>query len=216
MRVFVLAGSLLLGAWWTTPDTVRAAEASRLVLVAPFENLSGVQALARDWAAPGADSVPPKRSSPIDRYAETPRAVLEEMLRKFPGVRVVDPQLVDAALLDPGFSRLDSLEKARKLGTKAGAQTIVTGTVLDVRNTSGRVVDDGEVMEKAEASVSIRVQIIDAAGGSITFSKVVRGSQTFPPAAFAGIQNGDVARAVVRAVLEKLSGDEQFNKCIWP
>jgi len=215
-RAFVLAGSLLLGAWWATPDAVRAVEPGRLVLVAPFENSSGVQAVAQDLAATGNDPTRAKRYVSIDRYAEAPRAVLEEMLRKFPGVWVVDHQRVDMALLDRGFARLGGLEKARKLGTTLGAQTVVTGTILDVRNTSARVVDDGEVMEKAEASASIRVQIIEVAGGSITFSKVVKGSQTFPPAGFGGIQNGGVARAVVQAVLEKLSDDEEFRKHLRP
>jgi len=212
LRAFLPAALCLFGAWLTAAGAPPAV----LVAIVPFENRSGVEAMVQNSTAPGNDAAHPKKSSLVDEYTASSRDALEGLLREIPGIQVADPRRVDAALAGPGFAPPISPDNAAKLGALLGARTVVTGAILDVRNSSGRIIDEGEVIEKSEVHAEVRVQIIDVAGGSVIFTKILKVSRTFPPGNFGGLQNPGVARTVVRTALEALSADEQFRMKLRP
>jgi hypothetical protein len=195
----------------------RAAGQPIVVLVAPFENLSGVQAMTTYEVATGNDPDRPKRSFQIDRYTEAPRAILEDILLKFDGVKVVERQRVDSLLLESEFGRLSGLvdqEKAAKLGKMLGAKFIIMGTILDVRAQKKSFSGYGVATQNTQVSCGVRVRVMDIASGSVTISKIVRGSESFMTSQFGGTSDSDVAYSVIEAALNQLKEDDEFKTAI--
>lgn len=198
-------------------NTGHAAAQPIVVLVAPFENLSGVQAMTTYEVATGNVPDRPKRSFQIDRYTEAPRAICEDILLKFDGVKVVERQRVDAMLLESEFGRLSGLvdqEKAAKLGKMLGAKFIIMGTILDVRAQKKSFSGYGVATQNTQVSCAVRVRVMDIASGSVSISKIVRGSESFMTSQFGGTSDSDVAYSVIEAALNQLKDDDEFKTAI--
>jgi curli biogenesis system outer membrane secretion channel CsgG len=188
-----------------------------VVLVAPFENMSKVRSMIEYEVGTSSDPKNPKRTFPVDRYSEAPRAILEDILQGIDNVSAVERTRLDALLLESEFGRLSGLvdsEKAAKLGKMLGAKAVVMGTIMDVstekKSFSGYAIETRTTLVKC----SLRVRIIDIETSRVTLSKTLRGSVSYSSSSFGGVENSDVAYGVIESTLEQLRDDEQFKAAV--
>jgi hypothetical protein len=186
----------------------------KTVLVPPFENLSTAKSMVTYEVATSSDPNNPKRSFRVDRYTEAPRAVLEDILGSIEGVKIVERQRLDAILLESEFGRLSGLvdpEKAVKLGKLLGADSIIMGSILDVRSTTRDFSGYGIRTRNVQVQSSLRIRVVDIATGKVTYSQIARGGSTYAASNFGGVSDSDVAYAVIEGALEQLRTDQTFK-----
>lgn len=213
----VVACALLTGsAMHTGMEAGQRIPAKRVVLVAPFENLSTAKCMVVYEVATGSDPNNPKRSFRVDRYSEAPRGILEDIIGQVEGVSVVERQRIDTILLESEFGRLSGLvdpEKAVQLGKLLGANAIVMGSILDVRTTTRTFSGYAISTRNTAVKCSIRIRIIDIATGSV-FSTITRGTAVYQASSFGGVNDSDVAYGVIESALETLRDNDAFKATI--
>lgn len=195
------------------PETPPRPTKTLTVLVVPVENLSQARSMITYKVATNPDPNAPKRSFRVDRYSEAPRAILEDILGASPRIRIVERQRVDAILLESEFGRLSGLvdpEKAMSMGRLIGADAIVMGTILDVRSSLKGFSGYGIKTMNTVVQCSVRVRVIDVQTGSVPFTRVVRGSSTLASSPFGGVEDSDVAYAIIESALEQLRDNDEF------
>jgi len=189
-----------------------------IVIVAPFENLSGVRSMITYEVATSSNPNNPKRSFRVDRYSEAPRHILEDIVTNL-GAVPVERQRLDALLLEIEFGRLSGLidpVKAIKLGKMLGADTVIMGTIISVQSRKTKFKGYGISTTNEIVTCSIRVRIIDVESTKETFSKIVKGSATFSSSNFGGVSDSDVAFTVIENALNNLKDDKDFRQALLP
>lgn len=190
-----------------------AAEPSRTILVAPFENQSTAKCLVTYRVATNANPNEPQRTFQVDRYSEAPRAILENALVRIPKITVIERQRVDAMMLENDFGAFSGLvdgNAATRLGRMLGASVIVMGTVLRVDATTREFTGYGVATRNTAVNASIRVRAVDIATGAIVASEVVDGQKVYTASQFGGVTDSDVAFAVLEVALAKITANERF------
>lgn len=190
-----------------------AAEPSRTILVAPFENQSTAKCLVTYRVATNANPNEPQRTFQVDRYSEAPRAILENALVRIPKITVIERQRVDAMMLENDFGAFSGLvdgNAATRLGRMLGASVIVMGTVLRVDATTREFNGYGVATRNTAVNASIRVRAVDIATGAIVASEVVDGQKVYTASQFGGVTDSDVAIAVLEVALAKITANERF------
>lgn len=208
---------IVLGLWAISVQSVESPAASRIVLVAPFENQSTARCMVTYEVATNADPSQPKRSFSIDRYSESPRAYMENALVKVSGLTVVERQRVDAMMLESDFGAFSGLvdgTAATRLGKMMGANVIVMGTVMRVDSNVKMFNGYGISSRQSIVTASVRVRALDIVSGSVIASEIVEGSRSYPESQFGGTSDSDVAYAVIANAMEKLNANEKFLSAI--
>jgi curli biogenesis system outer membrane secretion channel CsgG len=189
---------------------------NQVILVAPFENLSSARSMILYEVATGDDPQNPKRSFYVDRYSEAPRHILEDILVSL-GANVVERQRLDAILLEAEAGKLSGLidsEKAIRIGKILGANSIIMGTITDVRTERSTFWGYGISTINDVVTCGVRIRLIDAETGTIRFSSSVQGTQAYSSSRFGGVKNSDVAYSVIENALKKLKEDEYFRDAV--
>jgi curli biogenesis system outer membrane secretion channel CsgG len=195
-------------------EETRPARKRLVVLVPPFENLSGARAMVAYEVSTGTSPDNPKRRFYVDRYSEAPRAILEDILVNIPGVSVVERQRLDALLLEGEFGSLSGLvdpAKAVKLGKMLGANAVIMGTIVQVGARTRNFHGYGVSTRNTAVTATLRIRVVNVESGRILCSKEVRGSASFLASQYGGLDNSDVAFTVIQDALEKLRGDADFR-----
>ena len=107
-----------------------------VLLIPPFENQSKYHQSVNLEVAMGNNPKSPKRRYVVDRYTEALRSLCEDMLGNIEGVTITERQRVDTLLVESEFGQLSGLvdsEKAVKLGKMLGANLVIMGTIVDIR-----------------------------------------------------------------------------------
>ena len=217
------------------PATTIAGEAaavSRVYLVAPFENLSGLREMIAYEVAgvpntqslnqgPSAAPVAPtreKRTFQIDRLSDAPRTILEDILVNTPGAKVVERQRVDGLLQESAFtgSGLADPASAVALGKMAGATSIVLGTISQLNVTEKTFTGYGVATNQVVSTADVRVRIIDIATSEVVFSKTVTGSHSVLKTQFNNSARSDLGMTLIKDALAKLVDDPAFKGFIHP
>ena len=188
-----------------------------VVLVPPFENQSKYHVNVGYEVATGNDPNQPKRHFTVDRYTEAPRSLFEDMLGNIEGVTIVERQRVDALLAESEFGRLSGLvdtEKALKLGKMLGANVIIMGTIVDIRDEKRDFKGYGIQTKNTEVICQIRVRMLDIEKGTVRFTKIVKGSKTYTESSFGGTSSSDRNFAAIEVTLQQLESDSQFRKAL--
>jgi len=212
------------------PATTIAGEAaavSRVYLVAPFENLSGLREMIAYEVAgvpntqslnqgPSAAPVAPtreKRTFQIDRLSDAPRTILEDILVNTPGAKVVERQRVDGLLQESAFtgSGLADPASAVALGKMAGATSIVLGTISQLNVTEKTFTGYGVATNQVVSTADVRVRIIDIATSEVVFSKTVTGSHSVLKTQFNNSASSDLGMTLIKDALAKLVDDPAFK-----
>ncbi len=190
------------------PAATPATEKNPVILVAPFENLSGtIIDIAPDDRVhqPKADVEvvvttqprPVEHKAIADRLVDAPRAVLEDLIVNVPGTKVVERSRADGLFtegLTPEQAR--DPKTAIRLAQATGATAVALGTITQLTEADGRM--------RAE----VRVRLVGS-DGAVRFSKLLHGEA---PAN----QGRDAFFAAVRAALMDLEHDGDFRALILP
>jgi hypothetical protein len=72
----------------------------------------------------------------------------------------------------------------------------------------------GITTANTQVTATVRVRLVEISTGAVRVSKVTKGTATFLSTAFGGVENSDVAYAVIEAALESLRSDEEFRAAV--
>jgi len=142
--------------------------------------------------------------------------LLEDTLTNIKGVTVVERQRVDTLLVESEFGRsgLVDPEKALKLGQMLGANRIVMATIADLHDEISRFEGYEVRINTQTVHCQIRFRLLDAETGSVTFSKVLKGSKKFTQTNFGGKDSNDRYFEAIGVVLQKVSEDPDFRAAL--
>jgi hypothetical protein len=188
-----------------------------VVLVPPFENQSKKHESISIEVATGNNPNQPKRRYSVDRYTEVPRTLFEDMLANLDGVAIVERQRVDTLLVESEFGRLSGLvdpAKAQQLGNMLGANLIVMGTIVDLHDEVVTFNGYGIRTENTTIHCQIRFRMLEAGSGNMVYSKVFKGSKTYPKSNFGGKESKDRFFEAIEVVLQKVADDADFRAAV--
>lgn len=196
------------------------------ILIAPFENLSGVRqtidyevaAVASAAAGGGGAQVTAeaKRVIRVDRLSDAPRSLLEDAIVTIGG-KVVERQRLDNLMQEADFVRVSGLANpgdAVRWGKLAGATAIVVGTVQQIKVETKTFQGYGVATQRTIASADVRVRLVDIESGRVRFSKTVTGTADKTDTQFAKATDSDVAYGVVKAAVESIAKDSEFIRVV--
>ena len=216
LGLFVVAFLLGMPGASTTADEGEVVDFKPVVLVPPFENESKIHDQISFEVDAGTEDGRPKPAYMVDRLTQAPRSVLEDLLGDIDGITVVERKRVDAFLAETGDMRaLVDQEKAVKLGKLLGANVILMGTIIDIRNEKRRFKGYGIASEMMDVRCQIRVRILDIETGTVGFSKIVKGTKTYKASSYGSTNSSDRNFAAVEAALERLKDDSQFKSALF-
>jgi hypothetical protein len=182
----------------------------RTVLIPPFENLSSTKSMVSYEVSTNPNYDKPKRHFTIDRYSESPRGLLEDMLVNI-GIEVVERQRVDQLLLEAeALSGFFNTENAIKLGKMLGANTIIMGTILNIQTRQNTFSGYGIKTTGTTVICSTRIRVIDIESGVVIFSKIYNGQATFQKSAYGANKDNDSAYTVIEDSLKMMADDTDF------
>lgn len=186
----------------------------KIVLIPPFENVTGIRSEITIDAPTNPNQNTKIKTRVVDRYTEAPRAILEDILLQFPNVIVVERQQLDKMLLESEYGRKSGLvdsKHAIEIGKQLGANSIVTGTIINIREKNQSFKGYGITTNTKIIVSTIRVRVIDISSGRIVFSKLIESSIPYNSSNSGGIRNSDTAFEVMNSSLNKLRKDKQFS-----
>lgn len=189
--------------------------ASNVVLVPPFENLSRYKAISSYRTNTGTSS-DPSRSFTIDRYSEIPRNKIEDILINN-GVDVVERQRIDALVLEGDFVTMSGLvdsSKAIELGSMLGANTIVQGSIVDIKQIQKKFSGYGVSRKINKIVTTLRLRIIDIEKGKVFFSKTFDGDVVSSGSTFSRTEYSDIVSESIDSALKTLVDGEDFKNVI--
>jgi curli biogenesis system outer membrane secretion channel CsgG len=129
------------------------------------------------------------------------------------GVDVVERQRLDQLFLESEFVRLSGLvktENAIKMGKMLGANSILMGTITNIKTLKSSFSGYGVKTETTKIICQLRVRLIDIESGKNVFSKMVKGEAAYSSSQFGKAEDSDVAHTVIEAALEELFQDADF------
>ena len=185
---------------------------SPVILVAPFENLSGtIIDIAPDDTVhqpkPDIEVVistaprPTEKKVIADRLVDAPRAVLEDLIVNLKGT-AGSAKVVERSRADGLFSEGITPEQARdpktanRLAKATGATAIALGTITQLTSLNGRT------------TAEVRVRLVNA-DGTVAFSQLLKGESAHG-------DGRDAYFSAVRDALKRLEQDRDFAALIVP
>lgn len=199
-----------------------AAEEAPTLLIAPFENLSGVrqtvdyEVAAVAGAAAGVGGVQvsteAKRVIRVDRLSDAPRSLLEDAVVNLGG-KVVERQRLDALMQEADFVRVSGLANpgdAVRWGKLAGASAILVGTIQQLKAETKSFQGYGIATQRTIVTAEVRVRFVGIESGQVRYSKTVTGTADKTDTRFASATDGDVAYGVVKDAVAQVVADPGF------
>jgi len=186
-------------------DTKKETVKTPIILVPAFENISGkVYEVKRD-------------DKMVDRYSETSRTILEDILAGIPNIKVAERQQWKKILIEYEFSRKSGLvdpKYAIEVGNLLGANIIIMGTIADINEENLSFKGYGIQTQTKVISATLRIRVIDIASGQILLSKEIEGRKNLDKTDFGEIKNNDAAIKAIQNALNKLRNDQEFLNAI--
>jgi len=184
-----------------------------VVLVPPFENQSKQRETINYEVGTGNSPKSPKKMYKVDRYTEAPRTFFEDALSNIGGVTIVERQRVDQLLVEGQFGQSGFVDpkKAIEFGKLIGANTVVMGTIADVREEKKSFKGYGVETENLVVTAQVRVRVLDIETGEVVYSKMLKGSKTYNKTSFGGTKSSDRNFAAIEAAIETLGEDPKFK-----
>lgn len=197
------------------------------LIIAPFENLSGVrQTIDYEVAAVAGSSVSvgggiqanaeAKKVIRVDRLSDAPRSLLEDKVVNLGG-KVVERQRLDSLMQEADFVRSSGLANpgdAVRWGKLAGAKLILVGTINQLRTETKSFQGYGVATKRTIVSAEVRVRMVDVESGQLRFSKTVTGSADKTDTQFAQAGDSDVAYGVIKDAIETLATDADLLRAV--
>lgn len=187
-----------------------------IILVPPFENQAKQHEFINYEVGNSNDPNRPKKNYRVDRYTEAPRSLFENLLNNIEGVTIIERQRVDTLLAESEFGQFSGLvdpDKALKLGKLLGANLIIVGSIVDLRDETNSFKGYGIATENVTVNCQIRFRLLDETG-KVLFSKVVKGSKQYSKSTFGGTKSSDRNFAAIEVAIDKIGEDAQFKAAI--
>ena len=181
--------------------------AKRVVMVSLFENLSKTKDIIRFEGETTSALDYRSKTFSVDRYSEIPRSLLEDVIINL-GSDVIERQSLHKMLTEHKFitdSGLADTTTAIKIGKMLGADTLVVGTITDIKKKRKKFKGYGISTNFMMVDTSIRVRVIDIESGRIVFSKKAKGSARVD----ASEEKAPIAESIEDAV-ETISEEQRF------
>lgn len=189
------------------------------VLVAPFENLSGVRQVV-DYevgSVPGGQPGGEQRKMlRVDRLSDAPRSLLEDRIVNLGG-KVVERQRVNDLLQEADFVRVSGLANpgdAIRWGKMAGAKAILVGTIGQIKVETREFQGYGVTVRRAIASAEVRVRLVDGESGRVRWSRTVTGSAEKTDTQHGQSSDSDTAYNVVKDAVDAIAKDSDLSRIL--
>jgi TolB-like protein len=163
--------------------------AGKIVIVAPFENLSSSRGLS-----------------------EAPRSILENIIFELGGTPVERTRL-DAILKEQQFGHFSGLVDRRtaiSLGKMLNARYIITGTIEKVSSETKNFSGYGIKTTQKIISTSIRIRMMDLETGEIVFSRSLQGEIPYLSSTYGSEASDNPAYEVIKEALKALYDDQKL------
>lgn len=199
----------------TTHDSSAQAATSlgnaNTVLVAPFENLSGVQAFTSYDPDPGSDSR--ARNIRVDRYSEAPRSILEDIVFNLGG-SPVERKRLNAIIQEHQFQQFANPNQAQSIGKLLGAQYLITGTIEKISTEKQTFSGYNINASNTAITVSLRIRMMDLQTGAVVFSRSLSGSQSYLSSKYGAASNSDIAYKIIEETLRPLEQSPELRSIL--
>ncbi|MDY6894751.1 MAG: CsgG/HfaB family protein [Thermotogota bacterium] len=186
--------------------------AERVVFVPPFENLSKFKATSTYRTNTGTESNP-TRTFTIDRYSEIPRNLIEDIIIN-KGGNVVERQRIDSIILENDFITMSGLvesSKSLEIGKMLGADTIVQGSIIEIRIKENTFKGYGIRRTTRKLIATLRMRVIDIKRGKIVYSKTMEGQVVTTRDNFSHTTYCDEVYDALKSAVEQLEDDKNFE-----
>jgi hypothetical protein len=189
-----------------------------VVAVGPMENLSSPVNTASGFAQPGPfQSRQPAGANPANLNAEAICSAVEDQLAQIDGVEVLGKQQMRLlrSQLNDKTDGVPEIIKSARLRNLIPANIIVLLAVTDVHDERKDFKGYGIEKKSVETKCSLRMQVMNAADGSITYSRTLSGSKTESQTdALTTSSTQDAAFAAIKNALATLEDDSDFKTAV--
>ena len=216
MRIYLIFALL-----FTASSNFAAIRDRTVFLVIPFENLSGIYDESQNKFANFNEGLPDEGVT-YDRYTETPRNILENILanQEMAGlgeIEVVERSRIDAIIKEKQFATHNGLvsdSDAVSLGRSLDANLLVVGTLLgldtEIKSFSGYGIQSNYAFHRG----SLRIRIINIETGRLEFSTILKGEKKVNQFTSDSEASRNVSeyQEVIEQALQKLVSDLRFKR----
>lgn len=194
-------------------DVKQGAPAVRRVLVAPFENNSGHSKEERIQVSPDPNN---PRYIVVDLYMQAPRTALEDVLVNISDetFEVIERQKVDQMLQEQQFGSLSGMvdeSTAARLGNVLGANTMVVGSISQIKLTKKEFEGYGIKRVVVTASCELFVRCVDIQSMKVLASGRYKGTKEFQATDFGSENDSDWPMTVLERAIDSLRADKDFH-----
>lgn len=150
----------------------------------------------------------------LGRYATYARGELENLIVGFGNVEVVERARMDKMTEELSFGNFSGMtdpSQVAKFGKMAGANILVTGSLLkvDAEAKGFRGFNIGAGSSSTTATIRIRAYNVEK--GTVIYSTNIKGSSSSFQTSFGGAKKADEASVAIEDAMKKLGEDAQFR-----
>lgn len=160
-------------------------------------------------------AVTPFEVSPgLERYAPYARGELENLIMGFGNVEIVERARMDKMTQELSFGNFSGMtdpNQVAKFGKMAGANILVTGSLLKVDAESQGFKGFGIGAGSSKTVATIRVRAYNVEKGTVTYSTTVKGSSGSFQTSFGGAAKADDRSAAIEDAMKNLGQDANFK-----
>lgn len=184
-----------------------------VILVPPFENLTGHTSEIKVERSGDVDSFSKKIQVTTDRYSESPRTVLEDILVSIPNVSVVERQQLDKLLLESEYTRSSGIVDAKfaiEIGRQLGANAVMIGTIVNLNEEKATFSGYGIKTDRVVVVATVRVRLIDIKSSAIIYSETMKGQSDSMVTNYGGVKPSDLAFLAIDRAINSLKDNTRF------
>lgn len=184
-----------------------------VILVPPFENLTGHTSEIKVERSGDVDSFSKKIQVTTDRYSESPRTILEDILVSIPNVSVVERQQLDKLLLESEYTRSSGIVDAKfaiEIGRQLGANAVMIGTIINLNEEKATFSGYGIKTDRVVVVATVRVRLIDIKSSAIIYSETMKGQSDSMVTNYGGVKPSDLAFLAIDRAINSLKDNTRF------
>lgn len=184
-----------------------------VILVPPFENLTGYTSEIKVERSGDIESFSKKIQVTTDRYSESPRTILEDILVSIPNVSVVERQQLDKLLLESEYTRSSGIVDAKfalEIGRQLGANAVMIGTIVNLNEEKSTFSGYGIKTDRVAVVATVRIRLIDIKSSAIIYSETIKGQSDSMVTNYGGVKPNDLAFLAIDRAINSLKDNTRF------
>lgn len=151
----------------------------------------------------------------LRQYANYARGALENIILNFGNVQIVERERMDSMqqeLAFGSFSGMTNPNEVSQFGRMAGAQILVTGSILKADTEERSFSGFGVRTRSTQTTATVRVRAYDVESSSIVYSTTTQGSSSGFSTSYGGTSQRDERSAAIEDAINKLGHDDSFKR----